>query len=260
MVTKRLAKHNALAAFASMEAASAALDSLHETSIPHEHLSLLSKEMKKTPGQETPVESRAEGAGPVTKGTLGGIGGGTVGGGVLGAMFGAGVAAIPGVGLAVGAGALYAAIAGAATGSIAGGLLGAEAGGRKQMMLEQTFHPYIPLVETGHVLVGVHSDDPDEIDKAVMTLEDLSPVRLERLEADETFHPPGDLAAVADRTIPSTNPNSPGGEVGRDRREYPDGKLVGMEERGGGPTSGREDAEAKEKRIPSPGDEDRADG
>lgn len=255
MVTKRLARTNVIAAFETFDAASVALDRLADADVPNDELSLLAKDLEMRPGEGSPKTTQAVGTSGIAKVAGAGLLASGGAGGVLGALVAAGVAAIPGVGLAVGAAALYGALAGAATGGVAGGLIGAEASARKSMMWEQTLNPLLTRVEEGLVLVGVHTDDEARAASAADILEELEPVELAQLEADESFEPPGDFAAIAGRDLPSGDPQSPGGELGHDQVDHPDGKLLGMEERGDTATSGRDDAAEREGRIPSPDDD-----
>lgn len=236
MVEKRLARHNVVAVLETFDGGRDALEELRDAGIGTEALSLLGPEHEMRPGQGRVSESPGTTTTGIGKAALGGIGAGTVGGGVLGALAGAAVTAIPGVGLAVGAGALYAGIAGAATGQIAGGLLGAEAGGRKSMMWAQSLQPFVARVrQEDKVLVGVHTEDLEQADRAQEILEDLDTVDVIRLDADESFIPPGDAAAVAGRSIPSSVPDQPGADLGRDQTGE-DAPVIGMAERGEGAT------------------------
>ncbi|MDP8961265.1 MAG: hypothetical protein M3N32_06605, partial [Actinomycetota bacterium] len=164
MATKRLARFNAVAVFESIDRALLALQTLGDSGLQAEELSLLGPEHQMPPGAGTAEGETADITSGIGKTTAVGIGAGGAAGGILGALVGAAVTAIPGVGLAVGAGAIYAALAGAATGHVAGGVLGAQAGARKTMMWEQTLHPLVALVdEQGYVLVGIHSDDEERV-------------------------------------------------------------------------------------------------
>lgn len=241
MATKRLARFNVIGAFDDLGEATDALDRLREEDVPDGELSLLSREREMRPGGSGPTEAQATGASGLAKSALAGIGAGGATSGALGALAGIGVAAVPGVGLAIGAAALYGAISGAAVGHITGGLIGAEAGARKSMMWEQTLNPLITKVDEGYVLVGVHTDDEERAERAEAVLAELEPAESARLDADESFEPPGDFAAIAGRGIPSGQPDSPGAELGHERAERPDADLVGMEERGDSPTRGRDD-------------------
>lgn len=230
MATKRLARFNAVAVFERIEHALQALETLGDSGLQAEELSLLGREHEMRPGAGRVTEQTVESTSGIGKTTAAGIGVGGAAGGVLGALLGAAATAIPGVGLAVGAGAIYAAIAGASTGHIAGGLLGASAEARKSMMWEQTLHPLVALVnEQGYVLVGVHSDDEERVELGMQVLRRFQPHDLRRLDADESFVPPGDVSAVAGRSHPSSHPDHPGAALGRDEVDRDDARRFGTE-------------------------------
>lgn len=219
MVEKGLAHHNVVAVVETLDDGRGAIEELREAGVGDDELSLLGSDHSMRPGEGQVTESPGStGTAGVGKSTLAGLSAGTVGGGVLGSVAGLAVSAIPGVGLAAGAAALYAGVAGAATGQIAGGLVGAETGGRKAMMWAQSLQPFVARVqEEGQILVGVHTEDSELADTAEQRLRELDPVEVVRLEADESFVPPGDRSAVAGRSVPSSVPDSPGAELGRDR-------------------------------------------
>lgn len=235
MVEKRLARYNVVAEFTDAAAATDALEALTEAGLGPAELSLLGPEREKAPGEEAAADRPVvDGVTGVTSKAARGVTVGTLGGAGLGALAGAAATALPGVGVAVGAGALYAAVAGATMGSIPGVLLGAEAGARKSMMWSQTLQPLMDRVDTqGRVLVGVHSDTLSQVDRGEDELRDLEPLELHRLDADETFHPPGDTSALAGRSVPSGDAAQPGGELGRDQVDERDAKTLGMETRNG---------------------------
>lgn len=208
---KRLARHNVVGVFAGLRRAAAAVDRLTSTGVPHGEVSLLGPHHEMRPGSGKLSETPATGSSGLGTGLLRGAGVGTAVGGAVGLLAGVAVAALPGVGLTVGAGALYATIAGAATGQIAGGLLGGEAAARKSMMWAQGLQPLLTLVEEAdRVLVGVHTDDAARADDAQEQLEGLHPERVERLEAERGYHPPGDREALVGHTVPSSAPDAPG--------------------------------------------------
>ncbi|HEX2026686.1 MAG TPA: hypothetical protein VHF25_01660 [Nitriliruptorales bacterium] len=234
MVTKRLARHNVVAVFATFEHAVAAVDALFGAGLEADELSLLGPDHAMRPGTGAVKEETTRATGGIGRGVAAGIPTGAVTGGGLGALIGLGVSAIPGVGLAAGAAALYAGVAGAVMGHIPGALLGAEAGARKAMMWTQTLEPALMLVEQGRVLVGVHSNDPERADLGEQQLRAHKAEQVLRLEADEDFEPPGDTAAILGTSVPSDHPEHPGGELGHKEAD----KRVGMTERGEPPTRG----------------------
>lgn len=92
--------------------------------------------------------------------------GGAAGTGI-GALAAAGVAAlIPGIGPVLGAGVLGAAIGGGAAGGALGGIWAGFTGMGASRAWEETF----AHVKEGRAVVGVHSDDTDEIAKAIEVL------------------------------------------------------------------------------------------
>src|SRR5207244_7702042 len=88
--------------------------------------------------------------------------GGVLGGG-LGWLVGIGALAIPGVGPFIAAGPIMAALAGAAVGAAAGGLTGALIGlGIPEYEAKQ----YEGKILKGNMLISVHTEDGDEVDRA----------------------------------------------------------------------------------------------
>ena len=88
--------------------------------------------------------------------------GGVLGGG-LGWLVGIGALAIPGVGPFIAAGPIMAALAGAAVGAAAGGLTGALVGlGIPEYEAKQ----YEGKILKGNMLISVHTEDGDEVDRA----------------------------------------------------------------------------------------------
>jgi uncharacterized membrane protein len=78
-------------------------------------------------------------------------------------LAGIGLIAIPGLGPFIAAGPLMAAIGGAALGGAAGGLGGALLG---VTMPDHQIKLYESLLKEGNVLIIVHTDSPEEVDKA----------------------------------------------------------------------------------------------
>ena len=92
---------------------------------------------------------------------------GAVGGGALGAaagyLVGIGALAIPGLGPFVAAGPIMAALGGAAAGAATGGLTGLLVG---YGMPEYEAKRYEGKVNSGNILLSVHTDDKDEVKRA----------------------------------------------------------------------------------------------
>jgi len=97
------------------------------------------------------------------EGAATGAGTGGVVGGVLGWIAGIGALAIPGVGPFIAAGPIMAALSGAAIGAAAGGLAGALIG---MGIPEIEAKRYEGKVREGNLLISVHTENSDEINRA----------------------------------------------------------------------------------------------
>jgi hypothetical protein len=107
-----------------------------------------------------------------TKAPEGAAAGGTAGGvlgGTIGLLAGIGVIALPGLGALIAAGPLMAALAGLGAGSAVGGVLGALSG---LGIPEYEAKRYEGRVKTGGVLLSVHCDSPEQIERAKALLKD----------------------------------------------------------------------------------------
>jgi uncharacterized membrane protein len=97
------------------------------------------------------------------EGTATGATTGAVAGGILGWLAGVGTLALPGIGPLVMAGPIMAAMAGVAAGGAVGGLSGALIGlGLK----EDDVNRYVGRIKEGRVMISVHTDDPEQEEKA----------------------------------------------------------------------------------------------
>ena len=97
------------------------------------------------------------------EGAAAGAGLGGLAGGALGWLIGVGTLAIPGLGPFIAAGPLMAALSGAAAGAAVGGLTGALAGlGFSEIEAKR----YEGKLKEGNVLIAVHCEDGDEVDRA----------------------------------------------------------------------------------------------
>jgi hypothetical protein len=164
----RLTAQNVVAAFATLTAASTALDKLRSEGFVDGELSLLTRDsvISEADDFEEPRNLGATMAEGVAKGGLAGAGVGGVAGLVAGALaFG-----IPGIGPAVGVGIWAATAGGAAAGATAGGLVGAFG--------HMWDARYRDMVREGHTLVGVHIDDRERADRAYRLLQELHPVHV----------------------------------------------------------------------------------
>lgn len=103
-----------------------------------------------------------------TEGATTGAVGGLAFGGALGWLAGAGALAIPGIGPFVAAGPIIAAIAGAGIGGSLGGVAGALVGSG---IPEDEAKRYESYLKEGAMLLSVHADDTNWMNKARMILE-----------------------------------------------------------------------------------------
>ena len=117
------------------------------------------------------VSNRELGTTKATKapeGATAGAGSGAVLGGVLGWLVGIGSLAIPGVGPFIAAGPIVAALAGAGVGGAVGGLTGALVG---MGIPEYEAKRYEGRLSKGGILLSVHCDPSEEVDRAKKILE-----------------------------------------------------------------------------------------
>ncbi|RYZ89493.1 MAG: DUF3341 domain-containing protein [Proteobacteria bacterium] len=103
------------------------------------------------------------------EGATTGVTTGAVIGGTLGMLAGVGALAIPGLGPFIAAGPIMGALAGAGLGGAVGGISGALIGFG---MPEYEAKRYEGLVKEGGVLISVHADDSDWVEKAKSILSD----------------------------------------------------------------------------------------
>ncbi|HBA84399.1 MAG TPA: DUF3341 domain-containing protein [Verrucomicrobia bacterium] len=97
------------------------------------------------------------------EGAITGVGTGGVIGGALGWVAGIGALAIPGVGPFIAAGPIMAALSGAAVGATVGGIAGGLIGlGIPELEAKR----YEGKVKKGNILISVHTEDSEEIDRA----------------------------------------------------------------------------------------------
>src|SRR5512141_2065208 len=97
------------------------------------------------------------------EGAAAGAGAGVVVGGTLGWLAGIGALAIPGLGPFIAAGPIMAALAGAGVGGAVGGISGALIG---MGIPEYEAKRYEGMVKNGGILLSVHSDNSEWMDKA----------------------------------------------------------------------------------------------
>jgi hypothetical protein len=97
------------------------------------------------------------------EGAAAGAGTGGLLGGALGWLAGIGALAIPGVGPFIAAGPIMAALGGAAVGAAVGGITGALVG---MGIPEYEAKRYEGKVKLGNILISVHTENSDEVDRA----------------------------------------------------------------------------------------------
>ena len=97
------------------------------------------------------------------EGATAGAGAGGLLGGALGWLVGIGALTLPGVGPFIAAGPVLVALSGAAVGGAIGGIAGALIG---MGIPEIEAKLYESKIQSGHILISVHTENPDEIHKA----------------------------------------------------------------------------------------------
>jgi hypothetical protein len=174
-----LAPHNVVAAYSEMSQARKALDALESGGIDAAEISLLGPAAEEAAEHLDTRERDAGVAGRVgTRATVGAIAGGATGG-LAGFLAGLAAFAIPGAGPVIGAGVWAATIGGA----VAGGSVGGVIGGYSAVDMTEAYELTYESVRAGRVLVGVHSDDPDHVDKGEAILRQLEPLSVSRFDA-----------------------------------------------------------------------------
>src|ERR1700681_3462080 len=122
------------------------------------------------------------------EGATAGAGTGVVLGGAMGWLMGVGALAIPGLGPFIAAGPIMAALAGAGVGGAVGGVTGALVG---MGIPEYEAKRYEGRLQKGGILVSVHCDTSEEIDRAKEILErtggeDISSTGESSVDTDKT--------------------------------------------------------------------------
>jgi hypothetical protein len=108
------------------------------------------------------------------EGTTAGVAAGGAIGGTLGLLAGIGALAIPGVGPLIAAGPIMGALAGLGVGGAVGGIVGALVG---MGVPEYEAKRYAGRIKEGGVLLSVHCDTSDQIDRAKRILEETGAAR-----------------------------------------------------------------------------------
>jgi hypothetical protein len=141
----------------SREAAEGTVDRLLAANFRNEDISVLLQDNVGTKDFAHEKHTKApEGA------TTGAVAGGVIGG-TLGALIGLGALAIPGVGPLIAAGPIIGALTGVGSGGVVGGLIGALVG---LGIPEYEAKRYEGRIKQGGILLSVHCDDANWVDKA----------------------------------------------------------------------------------------------
>jgi hypothetical protein len=138
------------------------VDSLLASGFRSDDISVLAPNQKVSRELATEKNTKAP-EGVTTGATAGGVIGGT-----LGLLAGIGALAIPGLGPFIAAGPIMGALAGVGAGAAAGGVIGALVG---MGIPEYEAKRYEGRVKDGGILVSVHCDNSDWVDKAKKILE-----------------------------------------------------------------------------------------
>jgi hypothetical protein len=143
--------------YPSVASAEAAVDSLMQARFPSADISVL------LPDQESSKEFAHKKDTKAPEGTTTGATTGGVIGGTLGVLAGIGALAIPGLGPFIAAGPIMGGLAGLGVGGAVGGLIGALVG---MGIPEYEAKRYEGRLRSGGVLLSVHCDTSEEIDRA----------------------------------------------------------------------------------------------
>ncbi len=162
------APYNVVAAVGTVDAARVMIETLENVGIEAGHLSLLG-------AYPAEPDTAALDPGDTSNGPGGTVGiaaaGGAAAGAAVGALTGAALT-IPAVGPVVAAG-LWA---------MSGGVLGGALSGVTAVGLSNAWRQTFESVKEGNVVVGVHTDDPEEAELAVETMERLEPLAINRFD------------------------------------------------------------------------------
>jgi len=148
--------------YATRKSAEIGIDSLREAGFPNTDISLLLPENLGSKEWFTLKTTKAP------EGATTGAGSGAVIGGALGWLAGIGVLAIPGLGPFIAAGPIMATLAGVGVGGAVGGFTGALVGSG---IPEYEAKRYEERLQKGGILISVHCDTSQEIERAKIVLQ-----------------------------------------------------------------------------------------
>lgn len=180
MAREKLAGYNVIATFSDMAGARKAIGALERGGVEAANISLLGRAAEEAATDPDPAERDAGVSKDITKAAVTGTAAGGAAGGLAGFVAGALAFGIPGIGPVVGSAIWAATVGGAGVGAAIGGLVGGTAALPESEAWEQTYHE---SVREGRVIVGVHSDDQDEAERAAKILQEQEPLRTERVDA-----------------------------------------------------------------------------
>jgi Heat induced stress protein YflT domain len=148
--------------YRSRSQAERAVETLEQAGFRSDDISVL------LPDQQSSEEFAHEKNTKIPEGTTAGVATGGAIGGTLGLLAGIGALAIPGLGPFIAAGPIMGALAGVGAGGTVGGLVGALVG---MGIPEYEAKRYEGRLKDGGILLSVHCDNSDWVDRAKRTLE-----------------------------------------------------------------------------------------
>jgi hypothetical protein len=179
MADERFAMANVVACFSDINTAAEAIAFLERGGIDSARISLLGRDPEELATLEHTQLADDRETKHVARNAVLGTAAGAAIGGVTGFLSGLAAFAIPGVGPVVGTGVWIATFSGAAFGAGLGGNIAGVAALPVSDGWDLAQH-----VRKGGALVGVHSDDQDEVNRATEILKDLHPARIGEFDAE----------------------------------------------------------------------------
>lgn len=158
---ERFGRYNLVAVVDNLDNARELLHKLQLQGIEAANTSLLGPAAERAEHELDPNQKDAGVIGEVTKATAVGSVAGGAAGGLAGFLAGLAAFAIPGVGPAIGTGLWISTVGGAVIGSGVGGMVGGVSSINAGSAWELTYQ-----LQEGRALVGVHSDDRDDVERA----------------------------------------------------------------------------------------------
>jgi hypothetical protein len=163
--------YNVTGCYPDMEGARAGVEALEEAGVAGSRISLLGQAAEEAAEVSDTRQRDEQTIREGMKSTIGGAAAGTGVGAAVGFIAGAVAFGIPGIGPAVAAG-IWATTLG---GAVAGGGVGFTAGAMARMKQSEAWELTLADVREGRVIVGAHTDDPEEFARASEALEQTGP-------------------------------------------------------------------------------------